>query len=948
MQSTKASYIQFLTVLLSIGSWFSVVGQHTNDIKAELDSETNVIKIKQSFTYLNQSNKGLNILYFNDWNHSYSNKKTALAKRFGDEFKRSLHLAKDKNRGFTRIGSIVDGSYSGLDWERTDNIDIIKIELNKTLHPGESINLFFTYEVDLPNSRYTGYGHGYKGGYYLTDWYLSPAMFDGEWHLYPNKDLKDLQTDVANTKVVFTYPKALYLATNYNVDSDIDFSIGKQALLSGTNRKNCEIVLTPVKDFTTHKTPFLSVTTDIETSKYDDISQGLSINKIAQFINENLGQYPHKNLLVSELEYNRNPLYGINQLPSFIRPYREQFQFEMKFLKTALNSIVRETLFLDERKERWVNDAIVNYLLIKYVDQYYPNQKFAGKLSRLWGFRSYNLAKLDFNDQYYLLQMFSVRRNDHQSLSTPNDSLIKFNQKITNRYKAGLGMAFLGEYIGYEVIDTVISDFYKDFKLKPHVYAKDFEKLLKKRSSKEISWFFDEYVASRNNIDFKIRKVTKTEDSITFTIKNKSGTNVPISMFGLQKDSVVSKYWFSDIDTSKTFTIPKSGEDRLVLNYDKKIPEENQRDNWKSLKGFFSSNKKLQFRFLRDVENPYYNQLFYFPEFKFNVNDGFRVGITLNNRTFPSRDFFFSLKPQYSSREKSLVGSAAITKRQFFNEGNLNSISYSLGVGSSFFDVGSRFTTITPLTTFLWRPEGFISNRRQFLLLRLRSVFRNIDPSLVDQIDTEPDFSVLNARFGDIDNNILRFRSWVVDGQLAGNFSKVSFEWEYRTLFENNRQLNLRLYAGKFITNNTDSDFFSFALDRPTDYLFDLNYLNRSQNATGLTSQQFVLAEGGFKSIFDDRFGNDWILTGNLSFNIWQWIEVYGDIGAIRNRGEDARFVYDSGIRLNLVTDFFELYFPVYSNNGYEIAQPNYNEKIRFVVTLSPRTLTGLFTRKWF
>ncbi|MEO0902703.1 MAG: metalloprotease, partial [Bacteroidota bacterium] len=399
-------------------------------------------------------------------------------------FKRSLHLAKDKNRGFTRISTIVDDSYSGLDWERTDNIDIIKIELQKTLEPGESLEIFFTYEVDLPNNRYTGYGHGYKGGFYLMDWYLSPAFFDGKWHLYPNKDLNDLQTDVANTKVVFTYPKGLYMASNYHVDSDIDFSVGKQVILNGKNRKNCEIVLTPAKDFTTHKTRFLTVTTDIETSRYDDISQGISIHKIAQFIDANLGEYPHRNLLVSELEYNRNPLYGINQLPNFIRPYREQFQFEMKFLKTALNSIVRETLYLDERKERWVNDAIVNYLLIKYVDEYYPNQKFTGKLSRLWGFRAYNLAKLDFNDQYYLLQMLSVRRNDHQSLSTPNDSLLKFNQKITNRYKAGLGMAFLGEYIGYDIVDSTIADFYSDFKLKPNVYAKDFENLLKVRSPK--------------------------------------------------------------------------------------------------------------------------------------------------------------------------------------------------------------------------------------------------------------------------------------------------------------------------------------------------------------------------------------------------------------------------------------------------------------------------------
>jgi hypothetical protein len=39
------------------------------------------------------------------------------------------------------------------------------------------------------------------------------------------------------------------------------------------------------------------------------------------------------------------------------------------------------------------------------------------------------------------------------------------------------------------------------------------------------------------------------------------------------------------------------------------------------------------------------------------------------------------------------------------------------------------------------------------------------------------------------------------------------------------------------------------------------------------------------------------------------------------------KFVYDSGIRLNLVPDYFEMYLPVYSSNGWEMRQDNYNEK---------------------
>ncbi|MEN8798087.1 MAG: metalloprotease, partial [Flavobacteriaceae bacterium] len=194
---------------------------------------------------------------------------------------------------------------------------------------------------------------------------------------------------------------------------------------------------------------------------------------------------------------------------------------------------------------------------------------------------------------------------------------------------------------------------------------------------------------------------------------------------------------------------------------------------------------------------------------------------------------------------------------------------------------------------------------------------------------------------------IIEYFSYFLDGQYAANFSKLAFNMEYRKLYENNFQLNLRVFAGKFLFNDTGSDFFSFALDRPTDYLFDYGYIGRSEDS-GIWSQQIIIAEGGFKSVLEEPFANDWIATTNVSASIWRWIEAYGDVGFIRNRGRDPRFVYDSGIRLNLVTDYFELYFPIYSNNGWEIAQPNYAERIRFVITLSPKTMLGLFTRKWF
>ncbi|MGB7393046.1 MAG: metalloprotease, partial [Pricia sp.] len=594
--------------------------QHENILTAHLDGTSKEITIQQELRYENSSNTTLKTLYFNDWANAYSSKKTGLAKSFAEEFKKSLHLAKEQERGYTKIMSAVDAEYRGLQWERTKGMDILKVDLNEPLAPGETAKLFLTYVVKLPEDKFTPYGYGKNNTYYLKDWYLTPAVFDGKWHLYPNKDLEDIYTGITNTTLNFTYPDSLQLVSNYRLLNNSQFPNGQMAQLRGTERKNAELLLAPSNQFMTHVTEEMTVITDIEAKRYSELSQGLSINRVTDFIESHLGEYPHEHLLVSELDYNKNPLYGLNMLPSFIRPYEEQFQFEMKFLKTALINILEETLYLDPRKEQWLSDAIANYLMIAYVEEFYPDQKLLGKLSKIWGVRSFNLAQMDFNDQYPFLYMLMARKNIDQPLDTSNDSLTRFNQKIANKYKAGLGLAYLANYIGEEKVDQSIKQFYQYYKLS-QAKVLDFESILKRSTNVNIDWFFKGYVSTDWKIDFKIKKVEKTEDSLRVTLKNKAGTDVPISLFGLRNDSVVSKYWFPDIKTEKTVTIPKNGEKRLVLNYDQKIPEFNQRDNWKSLGGFFSGNRKLKFTFFQDSENPYYNQVFYVPEISFNLYD---------------------------------------------------------------------------------------------------------------------------------------------------------------------------------------------------------------------------------------------------------------------------------------------------------------------------------------
>jgi hypothetical protein len=75
------------------------------------------------------------------------------------------------------------------------------------------------------------------------------------------------------------------------------------------------------------------VLSDLKTKKLNEIQRAIIINRVAGFANEFIGKYPHKRITVSQADYDRNPFYGLNQLPSFISPFSDEFIFEITFLK---------------------------------------------------------------------------------------------------------------------------------------------------------------------------------------------------------------------------------------------------------------------------------------------------------------------------------------------------------------------------------------------------------------------------------------------------------------------------------------------------------------------------------------------------------------------------------------------------------------------------------------
>lgn len=915
--------------------------QHRTKMAVTVDPEKHALAVLQELTFVNASNATLDKIVLNDWNNAYSDKQSLLGERFSDEFVRSFHFASEEERGAT--GYVNIGTLDGkiLEWSRPAP-DLIEVKLAAPLPPHAEITLQMGYVVKLPADHFTHYGYDETGNLTLKNWWLSPArLVDGAFVQNSNANLDDIANGLSD------YALELKLPKGWEAVSDLDESKKTTAesvnySFSGKNRNEFSLFIHPQSDFHSFKNNKVEVLTDLK-GKIDGIQRAIVIDRIVRFVGEQLGDYPFEKITVSQADYDRHPFYGLNQLPSFISPFREDFMYELKFLKTYTNNFVKNAVNLDGRKDNWVYDTIQMYVMMRYMDEFQPDAKMMGSLAKWKILKSYNLIQLQFNEQYSYYYMLMARKNLDQPLGDSKETLIRFNERIASKYRAGLSLRYLDNYLGDAKVSAAVRSFYRD-NLSKTTGRADFEHRLKTTTDKDIDWFFRTVIDSRDIIDYKFGKVTKTSDSITMTLRNRTGATVPMPVYGLKNNQIVFKKWFENVRKDSTFTVDRLGADKIVINYKNEVPEFNLRNNWKSLKVFLGNDRPYKFAFLKDLEDPRYNQILYVPTVTYNLYDGLSFGLRFHNKTMLDKPFNFDVNPIYSSNTQSLIGSASFAFNHYRRDSRLYNIRYGASGNYYHYASDATYLKINPSVSFLFRENDLRDNRRQGITLRYNIV--NKERSFT-ATDSSANYSVFGARYFSTRTEITKHFNYNTDFQASSKFAKVFGEMQYRKLFTNNRQINIRFFAGTFLFNDTQGDDYDFGLSNPNDYLFDYNFFGRSEE-TGFFSQQLIIAEGGFKSKVLPDGANRWMATTNVSFNVWNWIEVYGDAGFVKNRGRDAKFLYDSGIRLNLVTDYFELYFPVYSNLGWEIGQNDYHERIRFIFTFSPKSLVNLFTRKWF
>ena len=253
----------------------------------------------------------------------------------------------------------------------------------------------------------------------------------------------------------------------------------------------------------------------------------------------------------------------------------------------------QQIMAYNESVRPWMDEGFTSYYDSRIMHQLFPPEKpepnpFLGSLNN---YR--NFVKRGIEEP-------AVWLGDHHE----NGTAYSFATYV----KGELFLVQLGYIMGEDTLNSVMKEFYNQWKLK-HPTDRDFMHVAQKVSGMDLKWFQHYWINTTKTIDYAVKEVKHDGNTTTVTLENKGGIPMPVDFSVLTKDNKVVNYqiplnmthtWKSkDIYGSfttlnywpwpqkeYTFTIPysKAQISALGIDFSQRLADVNPADNFIEIK----------------------------------------------------------------------------------------------------------------------------------------------------------------------------------------------------------------------------------------------------------------------------------------------------------------------------------------------------------------------------
>ncbi len=914
-------------------------------IHAKLSQDRKTLEINQDIVYHNHSDKALNNIKLLNWIAAYNKRGTSLVYRKLEDRNNSLHFAKQE-----QLGKVLE-----LNIKTTENQPVIVpntseenlfLNLNEALPTGKSIKFQLQYKLQLPDKKFTGYGTS-EQDIALKYFFIVPDHFDPE--NISGRDYHDIEESVNfNTywSVDFDTPSNSFIQSNLQqiqpqsfkgyLDSDPEFIISKNNF--PTIKVNTDDIKTEIKF-------------GYNISKQDIQNLEFYLPLQLRFIKDKIGFVPEQ-LFISEKFRAKEDFFGNNDIKFWkfrFKLFSDAENIDLDYFGIISKKILDESIITDKQENHWFKNGLKSYLEIQYLKKFYGDAKLLGNLpeTSLLGIKPLKLfhaSRVKLLDRYGLAYQYIMSQNLDQKIDEPFSVLSNFNDMAISSFETGSLFSYSADKMGEEKFNSLLKNYIAENTDK-QAYPEDF---LDQLAIEEPSTsYLKGFLKQKNRVNFKLKNFRVNNDLLDIKISKNTDEAIPVKLETQTRSGDRTSYWIETEENEKLKTVSLPSQDiyKITLNNDYIFPEANYRDNFLYTKGLFSNAKKIKFKLIKDIPNPEFNEIYLNPRIRFtNTYDKFLIGVNFKNQSLFDQKFLYSLTPSFSTGTGKMTGSGSVSYSFLPAESVIQRLTF--GVSGSYFhydyDLAYQKNSLYSNINFRKNPRSTVSRG---LGISYTYFERDLNAKMIANRDYDK-YNLWTIGYGYTDNQMIHEKSFSLSTQGMEDYNKITAEGFYRWEFAPRQKLSLRLFAGYFVRNETRNNTFNYGISRVSDYSFSYNLLGQSASS-GILSQQFILADGGFKSFIPGTV-NQWITSFNVDSSVWKIFHVYADAGVYKNKNNPTQFIWDSGLKVRLIPDFLEIYLPVQSSLGFEPGFKDYGKRIRYTLVLNLSTIINAARRGWY
>jgi hypothetical protein len=512
LHSCKLSPIIFLIILAFLSSpklgaadYFQQYVKYEIDV--ELIPELGRLEGKQKLTYVNHSPDTLNVLYF----HLYLNK-----------FRSGSYAFPFSKRTIAYIDILSLENEVGK--ELTYEIDntILKLSLEDSLAPNDSLKLFFDFISIMPQSQSR---FGYTGDHFdVGNWYPVPAVYDRYgWHADQHIDGEFYQ-EWGDYNVNITVPKEFVVGASgilLNPDvlpDSVAFPNRKVSYYDiqnlDTSTVTYQFVAKNVHDFAWAADPefvllkraagetelqfyLTSYRLDEWEKIIDDCVKGF------QFLEKTIGTYPYSQMTIIDGYVTAGGIEYPNIV--FINDYIVDLrQLAITVIHEMAHQWFYGLLGNNQTRYGWMDEGFATYYEIETTEYLWGKKdNFFDKQNSLWA----KLFGLEVNARRrnYLNYYDYALEGREEPVNTYFDQFQ--NDPYTAQYdKTAVILFTLQGMIGDSLFQTAIRNYFDEWKFH-HPGPEDLFISFERTTNMELDWFWDEWLNKTWTCDYRLKSI---------------------------------------------------------------------------------------------------------------------------------------------------------------------------------------------------------------------------------------------------------------------------------------------------------------------------------------------------------------------------------------------------------------------------------------------------------